>query len=82
MSVFFYTRRSEIIDGLIELLIQIIHRLSVKAEKKVFKVLMQYFRKVYGKNTLLGRIAEASLNNPDSSVKEVVYYYCRSKDTQ
>jgi len=73
MSVFFYTRRSEIIDGLIELLIQIIHRLSVKAEKKVFKVLMQDFRKVYGKNTLLGRIAEASLNNPDSSVKEVVY---------
>ncbi len=73
MSVFFYTRRSEIIDSLIELLIQIIHRLSVKAEKKVFKVLMQDFRKVYGKNTLLGRIAEASLNNPDSSVKEVVY---------
>lgn len=29
MSVFFYTRRSEIIDGLIELLIQIIHRLTV-----------------------------------------------------
>ncbi|RNA60527.1 hypothetical protein D1631_18760, partial [Chryseobacterium nematophagum] len=34
---------------------------------------MQDFRKVYGKNTLLGRIAEASLNNPDSCVKEVVY---------
>ncbi len=73
MSIFFYTRRSEIIDGLIELLIQIIHRLSVKAEKKVFKILMQDFRKVYGKNTLLGRIAEASLNNPDSPVREVVY---------
>lgn len=29
MSVVFYTRRSEIIDGLIELLIQMIHRLSV-----------------------------------------------------
>ncbi|CAA7197404.1 hypothetical protein CHRY9293_03463 [Chryseobacterium potabilaquae] len=73
MSVFFYTKQSEIIDGLIELLIQIIHRLSVKAEKKVFKILMQDFRKVYGKNTLLGRIAEASLNNPDSPVREVVY---------
>lgn len=32
--------------GLIELLIQIIHRLSVKAEKK----LMQDFRKVYGQD--------------------------------
>lgn len=34
---------------------------------------MQDFRKVYGKNTLLGRIAEASLNNPDSPVRELVY---------
>lgn len=73
MSVFFYTRRSEIIDGLVELLTQIIHRLSVKAEKKVVKTLMQDYQKVYGKNTLLARIAEAALNNPDNTVKEVVY---------
>ena len=70
MSIFFYSRRSEIIDGLVELLIQIIHRLSVKAEKKLTKTLMQDFRKVYGKEILLMRIAEAALNNP---VKEVVY---------
>lgn len=73
MSVFFYSRRIEIIDGLVELLVQIIHRLSVKAEKKVTKTLMQDFRKVYGKDILLKRIAEAALNNPDSTVKEVVY---------
>ncbi|MFV0468511.1 MAG: DUF4158 domain-containing protein, partial [Dysgonomonas sp.] len=73
MSIFFYTRQSEIIDGLVELLIQIIHRLSVRAEKKVTKRLMQDFRKVYGKDLLLMRIAEAALNNPDSTVKEVVY---------
>lgn len=73
MSVFLYSRRSEIIDGLVELLVQIIHRLSVKAEKKVTKTLMQDFRKVYGKDILLMRIAEAALNNPDSTVKEVVY---------
>lgn len=34
---------------------------------------MQDFRKVYGKDILLMRIAEAALNNPDSTVKEVVY---------
>ena len=73
MSIFFYSRRTEIIDGLVELLIQIIHRLSVKAEKKLTKTLMQDFRKVYGKDTLLMRIAEAALNNPDNTVKEVVY---------
>jgi len=73
MSVFLYSRRSELIDGLVELLIQIIHRLSVKAEKKVTKTLMQDFRKVYGKDLLLMRIAEAALNNPDNTVKEVVY---------
>lgn len=72
MSVFFYSRRSEIIDGLVELLIQIIHRLSVKAEKKVVKTLLRDFRKIQGKNTLLARIAEAALDYPDSTV-EVVY---------
>lgn len=73
MSVFFYSRRSEIVDGLVELLVQIIHRLSVKAERKVTKTLMQDFRKVYGKDILLMRIAEVALDNPDSTVKEVVY---------
>jgi TnpA family transposase/DNA-binding cell septation regulator SpoVG len=73
ISVFLYTRRSEIIDSLVELFTQIVHRLSTKAKKKVIKTLVRDFRKVYGKNALLMRIAEASLEYPDETVKDIVY---------
>ncbi|WP_439331981.1 hypothetical protein [Pseudoalteromonas caenipelagi] len=73
MLIFFYLRKSELIDGLIELFCQIVHRLSVRAERKVVKELMRNYQKVYGKNTLLLRIAEAALGNPEGVVKDIVY---------
>ena len=37
VSIFLHLRRAEIIDGLIKLLIQIIHKLTVRADNKVKK---------------------------------------------
>ncbi|ACD97397.1 Tn3 family transposase [Trichlorobacter lovleyi] len=73
LGVFLFFRQREIIDGLIELFIQIVHRLTVKAERKLIKELLSDFRKVHGKSTLLFRIAEAALLNPEGRVKDVVY---------
>jgi len=53
LRIFLYFRQREIIDGLIELFIQIVHRFTVKAERKLIKELLNDFRKVHGKNTLL-----------------------------
>jgi TnpA family transposase len=72
-AIFLYFRQREIIDGLIELFIQIVHRLSVRAERKLVKELLSDFQKVHGKTTLLFRIAEAALLNPEGRVKDVVY---------
>jgi DNA-binding cell septation regulator SpoVG len=73
MTIFLYTRKAEIIDGLIELFIQIVHRLSTKAEKKVVKTLINDFKKVYGKNTILMQIADVTLKYPDGKMKDVIY---------
>lgn len=73
LVIFLYIRQREIIDGLIELFIQIVHRLSVRAERKLVKELLSDFQKVHGKTTLLFRIAEAALLNPEGRVKDVVY---------
>ncbi len=73
LGIFFYFRQREIIDGLIELFIQIVHRLSVRAERKLVKELLSDFQKVYGKTTLLFRIAEAALLDPEGSVRVVAY---------
>lgn len=40
LSAFFYLRRLEIIDSLIELLIQIIHRIGARAERRVERTLI------------------------------------------
>jgi len=72
-TIFLYWRQREIIDGLIELFIQIVHRLSARAERKLVKTLLSDFQKVHGKTALLFRIAEAALNNPNGQVKEVLY---------
>ncbi|HAK4778374.1 TPA: hypothetical protein H2C15_004738 [Salmonella enterica] len=53
--------------------IQIVHRLSVRSERRLVKTLLADFQKVHGKAVLLFRIAEAVLNNPNGLVKEVVY---------
>lgn len=73
LTIFYYSRRAELIDSLVDLFIQIVHRFSARAEKKVVKELMKDFQKVYGKNTILMRIAQAALDKPDGLVKDVVY---------
>jgi TnpA family transposase len=73
LAIFFWLRKREITDNLIELLIQIIHRIGVKAERKIDKELLNDFKKVNGKNNLLFQIAELAIDNPDGIIREVLY---------
>lgn len=73
MSIFFYLRGLEITDNLVELLIQIIHRIGVRAERKVDREILDELKRVSGKNTILFNIAETALNNPDGVIKQVIY---------
>lgn len=73
LAAFFWLRSREITDNLIELLIQIIHRIGVRAERKVEKELINDFRKVNGKTNILFQMADAALNNPDGIVRQVLF---------
>ncbi len=73
LAAFCWQRRKEIIDGLVDLLIQVVHRIGARAERKVVKTLLEHLRKVHGKTTLLYRIAEAAVENPDGIIKDVLY---------
>ena len=73
VAAFCWQRRKEIIDGLVDLLIQIVHRIGARAERKVVQALLEDLRKVHGKTTLLYRIAEAAVETPDGIVAEVLY---------
>lgn len=73
VAAFCWQRRREIIDGLIELLLQIVHRIGVRAESKVEKELLADFKEVRGKTGLLFKLAEAAVDHPDGVVHEVLF---------
>jgi Tn3 transposase DDE domain len=50
-----------------------VHRITVWAEKKVVKELLQDVRHVHGKTTLLYKLAEAAITQPDGTVRAVVF---------
>lgn len=72
-AAFCHERRQEIIDSLIELLIQIVHVIRVRAEKKVIKELVSSIREISGKKTVLFKMAEAAIENPDGTIREVLF---------
>lgn len=73
MTIFLWQKGRETADNLAEHLIQIIHKLGVRAEKKVCNELMNDFKKVSGKYGILLRIAEKSLDSPDDTVRKVIF---------
>ncbi|NRQ34532.1 hypothetical protein HII36_22175 [Nonomuraea sp. NN258] len=66
-------RQSELIDGLVELLIHPVHKISVRAEKKVEGELNAEFRRVQGKNGILVKLATAALELPEEIVRKALY---------
>ncbi len=73
VSAFCLVRLREITDTLVDLLIQLVHKIGVRAEKKVKKVLFDDVTRVAGKASILYHMAEASLEHPDDRVCDVVW---------
>ncbi len=73
LSAYCWLRRQEIVDILVELLLDVIHHLSNKAERRVEKVLVNDIKKVSGKTNLLFRLAEAAVDKPDGTIRDVVF---------
>ncbi len=73
LCAYCWLRRQEIVDTLVELLMDIVHHLSTKAERRVEKALLSDIKKVSGKTNLLFRLAEAAVDKPDGTIRDVVF---------
>ena len=60
-------------DGLVELLIQVTHRITVKAERRVVDEPVEEAREVRGKAGILFRVVEAASGSPEGVVREVIF---------
>jgi len=66
-------RREVVIDGVVDLLIAVVHKIGAKAERRVEREQLADLKRVNGKTNMLYRLAEAVLDNPDGVVSEVLF---------
>jgi len=82
VATFCWRRRQQLTDALIDLLLQVIHNLGARAEKRIDQRHFAAFKKVRGKARLLFKVAEATVDQPEGVIKEVVYPVVAQKTLQ
>jgi TnpA family transposase len=73
LAAFVYLRTRAMIDDLVDLLIETIHHIGARAERKVERELLDDLKRVTGKQNLLFELADATLAQPDGVVRDVVF---------
>jgi hypothetical protein len=73
LAVLCWVRTAELTDGLVDLLIQLVHRINARAERSVEGEMIAELRRVAGKEGILFRLAEAALDHPDETVRQALY---------
>ena len=72
-AVYLMSRRAQVIDSLVDLLIEVVHRIGTKSRQKVISRIAADIEKVHGKERLLVDIATAAMLTPNGRVAEVIF---------
>ena len=73
MAAYLNRRSKELTDGLVDILLEIIHKMGKRAERRIEDELAGQFKKVPRKLGLLISMAEASLGAPKGIIDEVIF---------
>jgi two-component sensor histidine kinase len=73
LAAYVYLRARTLTDDLVDLLIETIHQIGARAERKVERELLDDLKRVTGKQNLLFELADATLAQPDGVVRDVVF---------
>jgi TnpA family transposase len=73
LSALYWQRGQEVTDNLVDVLLQVIHKLTSKAEFRVMQQLTQEVKRVENRTQLLFRIARAALASPEGKVRDVIF---------
>ena len=73
LAAFVYLRARSLTDDLVDLLIETVHQIGARAERKVERELLDGLKRVTGKQNLLFEMADATLAQPDGVVRDVVF---------
>lgn len=73
LALYIMSRKSHLIDGLVDLLIDVVHRIGTKSRRKVIGKIAADIEKVHGKERLLVDIATAAMMAPNGKVSDVIF---------
>jgi TnpA family transposase len=73
LAAFVHLQGRTLTDDLVDLLIETIHHIGARAERRVERDMLNDLRRISGKQSLLFELAGASLGRPDGTVREVVF---------
>ena len=73
LAAYAHLRGRALTDGLVQLLVETVHAIGARAERRVELKVINEFKKVTGKTNLLYEIASASIERPDDTVRQVVF---------
>ena len=72
-ALYLMDRRRKLTDDLVDLLLEITHRLQTRSRRTVIGGIARDIERVHGKERLLFDIAEAAVENPGGRVIDVIY---------
>lgn len=73
MSAFLHRRSEDLTDHLVDLLVETVHKMGKKAERRVDAGLGEALQKAAGKMAKLYRIAKAAVDEPKGIIEEVIF---------
>ncbi len=73
LAIYLMSRKSQLIDGLVDLLIEVVHRIGTRSKRKVISQIATDIDKVHGKERLLVDIATAAMMIPNGKVSDVIF---------
>ena len=73
LSAFCWLRSQEIVDNVVELFIQLVHRLETRSKKRASEEVVAKVQHHGSRDDLLHRLALAALSEPEGLVKDVIY---------
>lgn len=73
LAIYLMSRRAQLIDGLVDLLIEVVHRIGTRSRRKVIGKIAADIEKVHGKERLLVDMATAAIDDPLGRVIDVIF---------
>lgn len=73
LAVYLMHRKSQLIDGLVDLLLEVVHRIGTRSRRKVIGRIAADIEKVHGKERLLVDIATAAVEYPEGRIEDVIF---------